>query len=52
MPELFQKVVADAALDSKRVVRMERRFMQAPDHPVAMSFPEGLYLKGVLCHVE
>ena len=52
MPELFQKVVADAALDSKRIVRMERRFMQAPDHPVAMSFPEGLYLKGILCHVE
>ena len=52
MPELFQKVVADAALDSKRFVRMERRFMQAPDHPVAMAFPEGLYLKGILCHVE
>lgn len=52
MPELFQKVVADAALDSRRVVRMERRFMQAPDHPVSMNFPEGLYLKGILCHVE
>jgi 23S rRNA (cytosine1962-C5)-methyltransferase len=24
---------------------------QAPDHPVALSFPEGAYLKGLLCRV-
>jgi 23S rRNA (cytosine1962-C5)-methyltransferase len=22
---------------------------QAPDHPVALSFPEGAYLKGLVC---
>lgn len=47
-PELFQKVVADAALDAKREACMVARYTQAPDHPVALSYPEGLYLKGIL----
>lgn len=51
-PELFQKVVADAALDARRFARVVGRFQQAPDHPVALSFPEGGYLKGLLCAVE
>jgi len=24
---------------------------QAPDHPVALNFPEGEYLKGLVCRV-
>jgi 23S rRNA (cytosine1962-C5)-methyltransferase len=46
-PELFQKVVADAALDAGREARIVRHLHQAPDHPVALSFPEGQYLSGL-----
>lgn len=48
-PELFQKVVFDAALDSGRDVRIVRRMTQGPDHPVALHFPEAGYLKGLVC---
>ena len=48
-PELFQKIVADAALDARREARIVRRLGQAPDHPVALPFPEGAYLKGLVC---
>ncbi|MCL2283092.1 MAG: class I SAM-dependent methyltransferase [Fibromonadales bacterium] len=47
-PELFQKIVADAALDAKRPLRILESFRQAQDHPVLSSFPEGMYLKGLL----
>jgi 23S rRNA (cytosine1962-C5)-methyltransferase len=50
-PELFQMVVAGAALDSGRPVQILRRLGQASDHPVALSFPEGEYLKGLVCRV-
>ncbi len=49
--ELFQKIVADAALDAGREVRIIKRYSQASDHPVATNFPEGYYLKGLLCQV-
>ena len=29
----------------------ERRLAAAPDHPVSLAFPEGEYLKGLLCQV-
>ncbi len=51
-PQLFQKVVADAALDAGREARILRRLGQASDHPVALSFPEGSYLKGLICWVD
>ena len=50
-PELFQKIVADAALDAAREVQILSRFNQAADHPIALNFPEGHYLKGLLCRV-
>ena len=50
-PELFQQVVAGAALDSGREVQIVRRMSQGPDHPVALNFPEGAYLKGLVCRV-
>ncbi len=50
-PDLFQKVVAGAALDAGRRVKIERWLHQGPDHPVSLSFPEGLYLKGLVCRV-
>ena len=46
---LFQKIVADAALDAGCEARIIRRLEQAADHPTALSFPEGSYLKGLLC---
>jgi 23S rRNA (cytosine1962-C5)-methyltransferase len=50
-PELFQKVVAGAALDSGREAQIVGRLTQAADHPVALNFPEGEYLKGLVCRV-
>jgi 23S rRNA (cytosine1962-C5)-methyltransferase len=50
-PELFQKVVADAAVDAQRDVQLAMRLQQAADHPHGLCFPEGLYLKGLLCRV-
>jgi 23S rRNA (cytosine1962-C5)-methyltransferase len=49
--ELFQKMVADAALDARRDVQLIRRLGQAADHPTLLSFPEGTYLKGLVCRV-
>ncbi len=49
--ELFQKVVADAALDAGKEVQFIRRLTQAEDHPVASAYPEGFYLKGLVCRV-
>ena len=49
--ELFQKVVADAALDAGRTVQFIERLGQAADHPVASNYPEGFYLKGLVCRV-
>lgn len=48
---LFQKIVADAAVDADRPARILKFLHQAPDHPVALSFPEGLYLKGLMLQV-
>ncbi|RPI02469.1 MAG: 23S rRNA (cytosine(1962)-C(5))-methyltransferase RlmI [Calditrichaeota bacterium] len=50
-PPLFQKIVADAAVDADREVQIIRQLSQAADHPVKTSFPEGLYLKGLICRV-
>ena len=49
--DLFQKVVADAALDAGREVQFLQRLGQAADHPVRGSFPEAGYLKGLVCRV-
>lgn len=49
--ELFRKIVDDATVDSGRNVKIIRQLTQASDHPVLSSFPEGLYLKGLVCEV-
>lgn len=46
--DLFQKIVAGAALDAGVDARIETRLAAAPDHPVLLSFPEGEYLKGLV----
>lgn len=51
-PELFQKIVADAALDAGRRASIVNFLGQPADHPVALTFPEGRYLKGLVCRVE
>ncbi len=48
---LFQKVVADAALDARRDCLFIERLQQDSDHPVASFFPEGYYLKGLICKI-
>jgi 23S rRNA (cytosine1962-C5)-methyltransferase len=50
--ELFQKIIAGAALDSGREVKIIKQLTQSADHSVALNFPEGLYLKGLVCCVQ
>jgi 23S rRNA (cytosine1962-C5)-methyltransferase len=49
--ELFQKIVFGALADSGRQAQIVRRFTAGADHPVALTFPEGDYLKGLLLRV-
>ena len=46
--DLFQSIVAGAALDAGGDAKIIERFGAAADHPVALEFPEGEYLKGLL----
>jgi 23S rRNA (cytosine1962-C5)-methyltransferase len=45
---LFQSIVAGAAVDAGVDAKILERFGAAADHPVALEFPEGDYLKGLL----
>lgn len=49
--DLFQKIVAGAALDASVDSRIIMRLHQDIDHPVALNFPEGDYLKGLLVYI-
>lgn len=49
--ELFQKIVAGAALDAEVDAQIVEQFTATPDHPVALNFPESAYLKGLLCRI-
>jgi 23S rRNA (cytosine1962-C5)-methyltransferase len=49
---LFQKIVAGAALDAGVDARIRQRLSQGVDHPVALNFPEGEYLKGLVVEVS
>ncbi|EWH11013.1 SAM-dependent methyltransferase [Catenovulum agarivorans DS-2] len=46
--DLFQKVVADAALDAKVEAHIIEKLTQAKDHSVLLNYPEGFYLKGLV----
>lgn len=52
VPELFNKIIADAATDAGREVHILKYLTQSPDHAMLTSFPEGLYLKGLVCKVN
>lgn len=49
--ELFQKIVAGAALDAGVEAQIVERLHQDFDHPVSLYFPEGAYLKGFIIQV-
>ena len=49
--ELFLKILADAAIDSRRRIQIVEKRMQAADHPVLLGMPETYYLKCVIARV-
>ncbi len=49
--DLFQKIVFGALIDAGRDGQIVRRLHAADDHPIALTFPEGSYLKGLVCRV-
>lgn len=49
--DLFQKIVFGALADSGRQAQIVRHLGPGEDHPVALEFPEGDYLKGLLLRV-
>lgn len=49
--DLFQKIAFAAAIDAQRDVQILRRLGQPADHPIALTFPEAAYLKGLICRV-
>jgi 23S rRNA (cytosine1962-C5)-methyltransferase len=49
--ELFQKIVAGAALDAGVQAKIINRLGPGADHPVALNFPEGAYLKGFVIQI-
>lgn len=48
---LFQKIIAGAALDANIDAKILEQLSQGADHPIALNFPEGAYLKGLVCQV-
>jgi 23S rRNA (cytosine1962-C5)-methyltransferase len=51
-PDMFHKVVSDAAVDARRDLQVIRRLQQSEDHPEGLCFAEGLYLKGLFCRLN
>ncbi|HUX90960.1 MAG TPA: class I SAM-dependent methyltransferase [Gallionellaceae bacterium] len=49
--DLFQKIIAGAALDAGVDAQIVHKVHAAADHPVLLSFPEGAYLKGLVLRV-
>jgi 23S rRNA (cytosine1962-C5)-methyltransferase len=49
--DLFQKIIAGAALDAGADAQIIERLGPGADHPVALNFPEGDYLKGLVCRL-
>ena len=47
---LFQKIIVGAALDVGVDAQIVEHLSQSVDHPVLLHFPEGAYLKGLICY--
>ena len=50
-PELFLKMLREAAADCGRTVRLVEMVMQSRDHPAALAAEQSLYLKGYLVQI-
>ena len=50
--DLFQKIIAGAALDAGVDTQIVHYLHASADHPVLLSFPEGAYLKGLVLRVS
>ena len=48
---MIERMIAGAAKDAGRRVQLLSTSSQGPDHPVPPAFPEGRYLKFLLCRV-
>lgn len=51
-PPLFHGAVVAAAIRCGRQARILHHLYQPADHPVSAYHPEGLYLKGLVLHIE
>jgi 23S rRNA (cytosine1962-C5)-methyltransferase len=51
-PEDFRTVIKWASVDARRAVKVLEMLGQSFDHPILATFPEGEYLKGMICRVE
>jgi 23S rRNA (cytosine1962-C5)-methyltransferase len=49
--DLFRKIVAGAAEDAGADAKVIGQMHASADHPVSLAFPEGEYLKGLLCSI-
>ncbi len=47
--DLFQKVIFGAGVDAQCELQVVEHLSQSDDHPVLLTFPESLYLKGLVC---
>lgn len=50
--EMFYGAVTAAAIESGRTIRVLHHLTQPADHPISIYNPEGVYLKGLVLHVE
>lgn len=50
--ELFHGVLHQAAIDCGRRVELVERRLQSHDHPVVVTHPESMYLKGAILRIE
>jgi 23S rRNA (cytosine1962-C5)-methyltransferase len=50
-PDLFRAVVADAAADAGKRLRLVEERAQNVDHPILLGYPESHYLKCLICEV-
>ena len=48
----FVSMLASAALDAGRILRILEYRIQAKDHPIVVTVPETSYLKAVICYVS
>ncbi len=49
--EFFRKIITGAVLDAGVIAQVIKNIWQGPDHPVALNFPEGAYLKGLVIQI-